>query len=141
MPINLFQRKMLIVVICIFVELDIVKDIIHCMNIGEVIDLNNTMSIQCISINQGSTTCGWVFKPIHGENANQRDLLYIPFNETLHSTISQSSSISYMNQIKYICIGGSHTTPSDSLSSLSDLYTFIRNNIMIILSNRESKDR
>ena len=111
------------------------------MNIGEVVELNKTISIQCISINQGSTKCGWLFKPIYGEKPNQRDLLYIPFNEILPSTISQSSSISFINQIKYICIGGSYTLPSDSLSSLSDLYTFIRNNIMIILSNRESKDR
>ena len=131
---------MSIVVMFIFVELEIVKDIIHCMNIGEVVELNKTISIQCISINQGSTKCGWLFKPIYGEKPNQRDLLYIPFNETLPSTISQSSSISFINQIKYICIGGSYTIPLDSLTSLSDVYTFIRIILYIILSSRESKD-
>lgn len=126
MPINHFQRKILIVVMCISSDSQIVKDVIYCMNYGEVIELNDTISIQCISINHGSTYCGWIFKPVHGEKAKQRDILYIPFNETITSSISSSSTIPSFSQMKRVCIGGTRVLPVKDIPSFNDLYTFIR---------------
>lgn len=113
---------------------------VHCVNYGEVIKRDNTVSIQCISIQRGLSYCGWSFQATYGLKVNQIDFKYIPFNAKAVSTISIQPSIENDTNCICTCIGGKDRKTIVDYSSFADLYSFLRIVVYMYLIIETQKD-
>lgn len=113
---------------------------IHCVNYGEVIKRDSTVSIQCISVQRGISYCGWCFQATYGLKVNQIDFKYIPFNTKTVSTISLRQSYECDTNCIATCIGGKERKSITVFSTFADLYSFLRISLFMHLVIESQKD-
>lgn len=112
--------------------------VVQCVSFGEVIERDDTVSIQCVAIQQGLLYCGWNFKATYGLYPHQTDFCYIPFDGKEIASVSQSG-----HTLSHTCVCncvGSYLEDVADLSTLDDLLQSIRLIIHCLLCIESQKE-